>query len=160
FFIVTAYVGSDSTLERYRHCCGADRILGWDQVRAIRAGGRVIGGHSRTHRELALLPAGETLQEAGGCAQDIEAQTGERPRLFCYPRGSENAEVRRLVGQAGFEAACTVRPGANPRGIDLLALCRTEISGEDSIADFRLKLSGGFDAWHTTVQRVATWRRS
>ncbi|HKC11426.1 MAG TPA: polysaccharide deacetylase family protein [Vicinamibacteria bacterium] len=158
FFIATGYVGAAGTLDRYRRCCSADRILDWNQVRALQTRGHAIGGHSRTHRELALLTPTEALGEAEGCAQDIEAETGERPRLFCYPRGSENAEVRRLVGRAGFEAACTVRPGANPVGIELLALRRTEVSGQDTIEDFRLKLAGGFDAWHGLVQRVAGWR--
>jgi peptidoglycan/xylan/chitin deacetylase (PgdA/CDA1 family) len=156
FFIVTALVGSESTLERYRDCCEADRILDWEQVREMRARGQAIGGHGRTHREMAMLSEADARAEAHGCADDIAAETGERPSLFCYPRGSESVGVRRIVGEAGFEAACTVRPGANPPGTDLLALRRTEVSADDTIEDFRLKLDGGFDAWHHVVQGLTS----
>jgi peptidoglycan/xylan/chitin deacetylase (PgdA/CDA1 family) len=157
FFVVTGYVGSSDTLERYRGCCAADRLLDWGHVRAMAAGGQAIGGHGRTHRELALLSEADARAEAEGCRRDLETQTGERSRLFCYPRGSENAGVRRIVGEAGFEAACTVYPGPNPPGTDLLALRRTEVSADDTIADFRLKLEGAFDAWHRVVQGLPGW---
>ena len=157
FFVVTAVVSSEGTLDRYRGCCQADRMLDWEQVRAMRARGHAIGGHGRTHHEMAMLPEAEARTEAQGCAKDIEAETGDRPSLFCYPRGSESAGVRRIVAEAGFEAACTVRPGANPPGTDLLALRRTEVSADDTIDDFRSKLEGGFDAWHHVVQELTSW---
>jgi len=154
FFVVTGAIGSSVTLERYRRCCGVDRMLEWDEVCELHARGHTIGGHGRTHRELATLTSDEVRDEAEGCARDIEERVGERPRLFCYPRGSENAAVRRIVGEAGFEAACTVRPGPNPPGTERLALRRTEISGGDTLEDFGFKLAGGFDAWHALVQRA------
>jgi peptidoglycan/xylan/chitin deacetylase (PgdA/CDA1 family) len=160
FFVVTGLMGSRATLARYSACCDADRMLGWDEVRDLHGRGHAIGGHGRTHRELATLPLDEVRAEAEGCALDIQQQVGERPRLFCYPRGSENAAVRRIVGEAAYEAACTVRPGSNPPGVELLALRRTEVSGDDAPEDFRLKLEGGFDAWHALVQRALGTRHT
>jgi peptidoglycan/xylan/chitin deacetylase (PgdA/CDA1 family) len=156
FFVATGFMGTASTLDRYRGCCRDDGMMSWDQVRALRAAGHEVGGHGRTHRELATLSPEEARGEADGCARDIADAIGERPRLFCYPRGSTSAGVRRIVAEAGFEAACTVRPGANTPGGDLLSLNRTEVSGDDAIEDFRLKLDGGFDTWHRLVQRVTT----
>ena len=154
FFVVTGAIGTSSTIERYARCCGRDGMLDWREVRDLRARGHAIGGHGRTHRELAALDPDEVRREADGCAHDIEDQVGERPRLFCYPRGTVNATVRRIVGDCGFVAACTVRPGPNAPGADPLALRRTEVSGDDTVEDFRSKLEGGFDAWHALVQRV------
>lgn len=153
FFVVTGYLGSPAeTLDRYRGCCAADRMLDWKQVQEMQAGRHEIGGHSRTHRELATLTPNEVRAELLGCAQDIEEKTGRRPSLFCYPRGSHNATVRRLVEEIGFAAACSVRPGVNTDAADLFALKRTEISGGDDLSDFRLKLEGGFDGWHRLLQ--------
>lgn len=160
FFVVTGLMGTSRTLDRYQRCCDADRMMTWDEVRALRDRGHTIGGHGRTHRELAGLPETEVRDEAEQCADDIRREIGERPTLFCYPRGSENAQARRIVGEAGFVAACTVYPGANPPGTELLALRRTEVSGDDTLTDFRLKLEGGFDAWHRLAQarhRGARW---
>ncbi len=154
FFVVTGAVGTTSTIDRYARCCGEDRMLDWREVRDLRARGHAIGGHGRTHRELAGLDPDEARREAEGCARDIEERVGERPRLFCYPRGSVSANVRLIVGDCGFDAACTVRPGPNGPGADLLALRRTEVSGDDTLEDFLFKLEGGFDAWHALGQRV------
>jgi peptidoglycan/xylan/chitin deacetylase (PgdA/CDA1 family) len=152
FFIPTACVGLESTLDRYRHCCSDDRLLGWDEVRALHQAGHAIGGHGHTHRELPALAPEEARAEIETSARRIEEETGQRARLFCYPRGQETAETRRMVAGAGFEAACTVRPGANAAGSDLLALARTEVSADDGPDDFELKLTGGFDGWHRVLQ--------
>jgi hypothetical protein len=60
--------------------------------------------------------------------------------------------VRRAVAQAGFEAALTVAPGANSRGVDLFGLSRTEVAADDTLADFSRKLEGGFDGWYRLLQ--------
>jgi len=151
-FVVTGLLGTPETIGRYHGCCGDDRMLGWAQVREMRERGHEIGGHGRYHRELAPLSPAEVDAEVEGCALDIAAHTGHRPRLFCYPRGSESPAVREVVAARGFEAACTVRPGSNPPGTPLLTLRRTEVSGDDNLADFGLKLRGGYDAWHRLVQ--------
>jgi peptidoglycan/xylan/chitin deacetylase (PgdA/CDA1 family) len=154
FFLVTGAVGTTSTIDRYARCCRRDRMLDWREVSDLRARGHAIGAHGRTHRELASMDPEEVRAEASACARDIEDRLGETPRLFCYPRGSTSATVRRIIGECGFVAACTVRPGPNAPGTDLLDLRRTEVSGDDTVEDFLIKLDGGFDAWHALVQRV------
>jgi peptidoglycan/xylan/chitin deacetylase (PgdA/CDA1 family) len=160
FFLATGFVGSSATLDRYRDCCRRDGMLGWAQVRELLARGQSIGGHGRHHRELAALGPAEVREELSGCADDIERKTGARPRLFCYPRGSESASVRQAAAAAGYVGACTVRPGANPAGVDPFALRRTEVAGHDDLADFRLKLGGGFDGWHRLLQAARGSRES
>ncbi len=157
-FVVTGLAGTPGTLDRYEGCCDKDGMLSWDEVRALRDAGHEIGGHGREHRELATLPAEAVTAEVESCSVDLERELGARPAHFCYPRGSENDVARRLVGAAGYTSACTVRPGTNRPGVDLLGLRRTEVSGDDSLADFRLKLDGGFDAWHAALQAVRTPR--
>jgi peptidoglycan/xylan/chitin deacetylase (PgdA/CDA1 family) len=157
FFVVTGHVGTDRCIERYRGCCENDRVLDWAGVRELRARGHHIGGHSRSHRELGGLPLDEAADEVAGCRSDIEEQTGAAPRLFCYPRGSEGHDVRRVVARAGFEGATTVSPGPNPAGTDPFGLKRTEVAGQDSIDDFVRKLAGFYDGWHRMVQIVQGW---
>ncbi|HVQ28082.1 MAG TPA: polysaccharide deacetylase family protein [Vicinamibacteria bacterium] len=152
FFLATGFMDGPRTLERYLGCCDRDGMLAWDQVREMKARGHELGGHGRAHLELAPLEHDRALEEIEGCAADLVAQIGERPRLFCYPRGSESGRVRELVAERGFEAACTVYPGANGPGTPLLGLKRTEVSGADDLEDFRLKLRGDFDSWHAFVQ--------
>jgi len=153
-FVATGYVGTSATIDRYRGCCSEDRMLGWDDVRELMARGHEVGGHGRRHLELASLGAAEADADVTGCAADLATHTGVAPRLFCYPRGSHSPAVQACVAAHGFEAACTVSPGVNPPSCPLLSLRRTEISADDDIQDFRLKLEGGFDAWHRLAQRL------
>lgn len=154
FFLATRFIGSEATLDRYRQCCARDRMLDWEQVRLLRERGHEIGGHGREHLELGKLEEPVARAEIAACVREIERATGAPPRFFCYPRGSQSRQARRLVAEAGFEAACGVRPGHNRVGVDLMALTRTEISASDEIRDFGLKLGGSFDAWHALVQRI------
>jgi peptidoglycan/xylan/chitin deacetylase (PgdA/CDA1 family) len=158
FFIATGYIGTSTTLDRYHACCAEDGMLDWDQVGEMRARGHAIGGHGREHLELARLSPAAARAEIDGCRDDIARRLGTPASLFCYPRGSETPEVRRAVASSGFLAACTVEPGGNAAGGDLLGLRRTEVSGDDEIADFRLKLEGQFDGWHRLVQLSQAWR--
>jgi peptidoglycan/xylan/chitin deacetylase (PgdA/CDA1 family) len=155
FFLATGLVGTAATLDRYRGCCARDAMLSWASVRALASRGYALGGHGRRHLELASLPPLQWPDEITGSADDVERETGSRPQLFCYPRGSENAAVRQAVAAAGYAGACTVRPGANPAGIDPFGLRRTEVAGHDDLTDFRFKLAGGFDGWHRLVQAAA-----
>jgi peptidoglycan/xylan/chitin deacetylase (PgdA/CDA1 family) len=155
FFLATGLVGSPDTLDRYRGCCAKDGMLSWARARELAESGHALGGHGRRHLELASVPSAHWADEIAGSADDIERETGMRPRLFCYARGSENPAVRRAVADAGYAGACTVRPGANPATIDPFGLRRTEVAGHDDLADFRFKLAGGFDGWHRLLQAAS-----
>jgi len=153
-FLVTARMGAPTPIDRYAGCCDADAALTWAEAREMRDRGHGLGGHGRTHRELALLDAAALHDEVFGCRDDMLSALGEAPSSFCYPRGSESPAVRRTVGEAGFKAAVTVYPGVNAPAGDPLLLRRTEVSGQDDLTDFRLKLDGGYDAWHRLWQRI------
>ena len=152
-FLVTGHMGSAVTIDRYEGCCELDRALTWDEARELAARGHTLGGHGRSHRELARLNEAAAREEVFGCRDDLVAELGAHTAVFCYPRGSENAAVRRIVAQAGFELAVTVYPGPNDPDADPFGLTRTEVSGDDDLSAFRLKLRGGFDAWHRLWQR-------
>jgi peptidoglycan/xylan/chitin deacetylase (PgdA/CDA1 family) len=157
FFLVSELIGSSRRIARYDPCCDSDQNLDWSQVRELAARGHTLGGHGRTHRELPSLTREEARREIEGCRTDIERKSGHRPRIFCYPRGSESPSVRELVASAGYDASCTVYPGANRFGCDFLALRRTEISGADDLEDFQLKLEGRFDRLHQLTQALQRW---
>jgi len=157
FFVATGFIGGTSRMERYRACCDHDTMLDWGQVAEMRARGHAIGGHGRQHLELAGLPAEDARGEIEGAQEDLQRHLGAPAALFCYPRGSFSAAVRDQVAGAGYRAACTVQPGGNAAGADLFALRRTEVSADDDLADFGMKLQGGFDGWHHLVQNARAW---
>jgi peptidoglycan/xylan/chitin deacetylase (PgdA/CDA1 family) len=153
-YLVTGRMGARTPIDRYASCCDHDGALTWSEALELAAKGHALGGHGRTHRELATLDQASVEQEVIGCRDDLLSHQGVAPTLFCYPRGSENAAVRKTVAAAGFRSAVSVYPGANAKGADAFLLRRTEVSGDDDDRDFRLKLGGGFDAWHRLWQSL------
>jgi peptidoglycan/xylan/chitin deacetylase (PgdA/CDA1 family) len=153
-FLVTGGMGARHTIDRYEGCCEYDTALTWEEAVELRRRGHTLGGHGRRHRELGALEVAAAREEIFGCRDDLRAALGEAPTLFCYPRGSETTAVRQAVAEAGFDVAVTVYPGPNGPDADPLRLHRTEISGHDTLLDFRWKLDGAFDGWHRLQQRL------
>ena len=78
-----------------------------------------MGGHTVTHPILSTLGSREQEQEILSCRDRITEATGVAPTTFAMPNGSHrdfDGETLRILGEAGFEAACTtIRPSPHPR---------------------------------------------
>jgi glycosyltransferase involved in cell wall biosynthesis/peptidoglycan/xylan/chitin deacetylase (PgdA/CDA1 family) len=155
-FVATGRMGTRAATDRYEGCCRHDRALEWEDVLELTDRGHEVGGHGRTYVVLPTLEPAALRDEVRGCHEDLGRHLGVAPRLFSYPRGRQNSDVRRAVGEAGFEAAVTACPGPNEPQTDPFLLCRTEISADDDLPAFTLKLAGAFDPWRRGwVQRAA-----
>jgi peptidoglycan/xylan/chitin deacetylase (PgdA/CDA1 family) len=133
-------------------------MLTWDMLREMSKGGVSIGAHTVTHRILTRISPSEAEWEITESRHRIEQRLGEPVRHFAYPNGTYsdwNAEIQKMVKQAGFETACTTVRGTNSAGRDLYALRRLEITdagctdarGRFSPAMFAAQLAGLFGRW-------------
>jgi len=99
-----------------------------DQVRALRAAGMIIGGHTCSHPILSAIPLLEAQREIVEGKERLEEIIGEPIRLFAYPNGKPGKdythEHARLVQWAGFEAAFSTGWGASSAGVDFFQLPR------------------------------------
>lgn len=102
--------------------------------------GVAVGAHSRTHRRLPDLPAGELAAEVGGSRDDLVNTLGAAPATFAYPYGAYDAAAEAAAERAGFLAACATHGGANSAATPLFALRRVEIRGTTSLPAFALTL--------------------
>lgn len=153
FFLATGLVEGATDLARYRPLPeNQRRPLEPGMIREMAAGGMFFESHGISHRELETLDAHARSLEYRRSAEAIFSWTGRRPRWFAYPRGCYSPEAATELRNAGYAGAVTVRPGSNRPPFDWFALRRTEISADDTIADFRLKLKGAYDAWHRLWQ--------
>jgi glycosyltransferase involved in cell wall biosynthesis len=80
-----------------------------------------IGAHTMTHPHLDRLDATAARREILDSKETLELILGEPLRSFCYPYGDYNDETRRIVEEAGFSRARTVRRFMT-RSVDRLAL--------------------------------------
>ena len=116
-------------------------LLDVPDLETLERSGMEIGAHSRTHRSLTEVDAGELAGETAGVAADLERAGLASPRLFAYPYGDQSAEVRQAVRQAGYAAAFTVSPGRVLRSDDRYALPRVDIRRHHAGLRFRLRVA-------------------
>lgn len=102
----------------------ATRVMDWDELRALAAGGVELGGHTVRHAVLTHLGAEEARREVAGCREALADRLGRSPRFFAYPNGYHTPALRRLVAGEGFSGAVTTEDRENVRGGDPLALRR------------------------------------
>lgn len=119
--------------------------LNMDEVKVLRRMGFEIGSHGVTHSRLNLLTAKEASEEIINSKQAIEDLIADKVSVFSYPHGAMNRRLKPLIKDAGYTAACSCVYGLNTIAGDHFALRRTEITGNDSMADFILKVKGGYD---------------
>jgi peptidoglycan/xylan/chitin deacetylase (PgdA/CDA1 family) len=124
--------GAAATLDRLIALVGQDQaphddgFMTWPEVREMAARGIAFGGHSVTHRIMTTLPAEDVRREAVGSRERIERELGP-VTAFSYPNGDWNADVARIVGEAGYRVAFSTQPGPIGAAADRLALRRVNI---------------------------------
>jgi len=87
-----------------------------EQVKALRAAGMQVGGHTRLHPILCATSDENAEQEIAGGLDDLSSILGERPLLFAYPNGKPGSDYDArhvaMVERAGCRFAFSTRPGA------------------------------------------------
>lgn len=119
---VFGFKGRDTFLE----------FLGWDDCRAMAAGGMTIASHGRRHARLSTLDAEAALAEMTQSKQAIEAEIGAECRHFCPPYGipERDLDLERdgeLARRAGYRSMAIGWRGATRRGADPFSLRRDHL---------------------------------
>jgi len=116
-------------------------LLSRAQILELAAQGVEFGGHSHNHHDLTALDDRRLMREITGCQKALTDLLGKPARVFSYPYGLFNDQVRQATSRAGFTMACTTRPGMIVRATDRLCLPRIIVKRSDDMLDFRLKMS-------------------
>jgi peptidoglycan/xylan/chitin deacetylase (PgdA/CDA1 family) len=106
-FVVSGRVGRDN---RWRDIgdSGIPRLstLDWQSLERLQAQGIEVGAHSQRHAHLRACGPAELEDEIAGCADQLTARLGERPRSFAYPYGETPPAAVALVRRT-YEIGCT-----------------------------------------------------
>ena len=137
-----------------------DPMLAWSQLPELRQLGVELGGHSHTHPHLDTLSRAAARDEVTRCKALLEDELGEAVATFAYPNGYSSALVRRLVRQAGYQGACSVKEALSSTSDDPFSLARLMVHSDTSTADLRDWLTGTTRAPAPTQERLRTrgWR--
>jgi peptidoglycan/xylan/chitin deacetylase (PgdA/CDA1 family) len=112
-----------------------------------------IDSHTITHRDLALLPAGEVHRELQGSRNLLRRYLHLPVNFFCYPGGAYDAAVVAAVRRAGYLAATSVRYGLARPGV-LFTLPRIVVFGGEPLALYAHSLGGSPRAETAIVRSV------
>jgi len=74
-----------------------------DLVRAVHAGGHLLGNHTMTHPWLAWQPGRVIREELSGCSKLIEDLIGEPVRYMRPPHGARRPAVMRIARAMGMQ---------------------------------------------------------
>jgi peptidoglycan/xylan/chitin deacetylase (PgdA/CDA1 family) len=110
-------------------------MMNWDQVRALKKAGHIIGGHTLSHPNVAQVPEAEARSEIRGCKESLDEKMGEPIQHFSYPHPALNPhwspQTIEITREAGFRSAVVTTPGTVSPGDQPLSLKRLS-AGKDS----------------------------
>jgi len=151
----TLYVVEDrfdrdwSTSKKAHHDSGElmrEAKLSDAQLEQMIASGRwELGGHTRTHANLAKLDVTQRDVEISQARQSLASRFSVPLQSFAYPFGIYGAEDVASVRAAGFTTAVTTKEGIpDDVSVQALELPRIKVSGKDSMQAFKLRMRTGF----------------
>jgi peptidoglycan/xylan/chitin deacetylase (PgdA/CDA1 family) len=137
-----------------------DRMLAWSQLPELCAEGIEIGGHSHSHPHLDTLSVGAAHDEVRRCKDLLEHRLGRGVPSFAYPNGYSSPAVRRIVREAGFSSACSVKNALSSTDDDIFSLARLTLRADTSLQEVRGWLAGVGPPVVAPGERIQTrlWR--
>lgn len=102
-----------------------------DQMKEMIQNGIEIGSHTSTHAYLPDLSGEKLMEEIVHSKQKLEAMLHREAGYFAYPSGGFSGEIKRIVREAGYLAACTTNRGYDRMNRDVYELKRIRPTDKD-----------------------------
>jgi peptidoglycan/xylan/chitin deacetylase (PgdA/CDA1 family) len=103
-------------------------MMDWNQARALRRAGHVVGSHTLTHPNVAHVAPDVARKELVVSKNKLEEELSAPVLHFSYPHPGLNPnwtpQTVEMTKEAGYQAAVTTTPGPVRRGDDPLRLTR------------------------------------
>jgi peptidoglycan/xylan/chitin deacetylase (PgdA/CDA1 family) len=117
-------------------------MLDWSLLQAVAEDGTEIGAHSHTHPHLDTLRRDHARDEIVRPKRLLEEELQREVPSFAYPNGYSSAAVRRLVREAGYRSACSVKNALSSPDDDRFSLARLTVRATTSLTELGEWLEG------------------
>ena len=121
-----------------------DRLT-WEEIRAMDQSGVItIGSHTLDHPYLLEINSTDELtRQIFDSKAALESHLGRPVEAFSYPIGGFNAQIRKIVMDAGYRCSVATAPGKHYPNDDIFALKRIKITEKaNNLFVFRVQTSG------------------
>ena len=139
----TWFIVSDIIGKRAHWIDGTDqqtKILSVEQLGEMVRAGMEIGAHSRTHADLSAIDSAAVEAEVTGSRTQLADLLACDIKSFAYPYGRWNQHAVDSVAAAGYDFACSVRPGWVDQDLGPLLLRRVTVFDHDTATTLARKL--------------------
>ena len=99
----------------------------WDQAREMDADNISIQSHTVDHKSMTDLSDDELRSELVDSKKKIEKELGHQIDYMAYPTGTYNLHIAKLVQEAGYKAAFTIKYGNVDKASNIYALERVPV---------------------------------
>ena len=123
-------------------------LLDGAAIRQLESEGVEFGGHGYSHVALARISPNQAREEIQRCHGALVGLLSRAPEVFAYPYSNQNAKVRRLTREAGFQCAVRGKGRLNWRWTDPFGLRR--ILMHDGVTVDELRRTLGRLRWMLT----------
>jgi peptidoglycan/xylan/chitin deacetylase (PgdA/CDA1 family) len=124
-----------------------ERMLNWEQVRAMHRAGVFFGAHTGTHPFVSRLEPELLEDELGRSRQILQHGLQAEVRDFAYPFGKPedcNLAAEEFLPANGYRSAVTTIERCNTADTNPYRLCRLSVNDESSLAYFAFRVSRMF----------------
>ena len=101
--------------------------LTWEQIREMNENGIDIESHTLSHQSMTDLSDSELKAELVNSKRALEDRLGHVIEYIAYPTGAYNLHIARLVQEAGYKAAFTIKYGNVDENSNVYALERVPV---------------------------------
>jgi peptidoglycan/xylan/chitin deacetylase (PgdA/CDA1 family) len=124
-----------------------ERMLNWEQVRAMHKGGMCFGAHTMSHPAVSQLDPSDFEDELLRSKQLLEERLAVPVLDFAYPFGKpadRSSVAEEFLARSGYRSAVTTVEGYNLPTTNPFRLRRIQVDDSDSMASFALNLARVF----------------
>ncbi len=115
-FVITDFVNNNQP-----------NYLTWDQIKEMKSQGMDFQSHTASHKSMTELSMDQLKEELTKSKQALDKELNQDTKFMAYPTGTYNLYIAKIVNEAGYKGAFTIKYGNVDKASNMYALERVPI---------------------------------